>query len=98
MLLRVIYIYNTCEVFLKYVKYVLYSNKTYIVTLYMLYTYCSCIHVRITKQDHQLSITLLMEEILHHLGCKKTLYILVSSTYQLVHDFFHQQHHQASIL
>ena len=31
---------------------------------------------------------LLMEEILHHLGCKKKL----SKTFQLVQDFFHQQY------
>ena len=34
----------------------------------------------------------LMEEILHHLVCIKTLYIIRKTTYQLVQDSFHQQY------
>ena len=37
---------------------------------------------------------LLMEEILHHLGCEKTLRIIMGHLpYQLVQDYFHQQYH-----
>ena len=32
-----------------------------------------------------------MEEILHNLGCIKTLWITVDSPYKLVQDFFYQQ-------
>ena len=39
-------------------------------------------------------LMILLEEILHHLGCKKTPSIMGYLPYQLVQDFFHQQYLQ----
>jgi len=48
--------------------------------------------VKICAENSGLEKVLLMEEILHHLGCIKPCQQWDKPTYQLVEDFFHQQY------